>query len=85
MFVTDNMENMKKQQEFELKPVRAKSNPPLRIFGSDKEFNNGINPGSGSVSKVLTCIHSLIPDLFLLSGGLLLKIRELLNCSQNIL
>ena len=42
MHVFDIMENMKKQQKLELKPVRAKSDSPLRIFGSDKEFNNGI-------------------------------------------
>jgi hypothetical protein len=36
------MENMKKQQKLELKPVKAKSDPPEKFFSSDKGFNHGI-------------------------------------------
>jgi len=36
------MENMKRQQKFELEPVKAKSDSPEKFFSSDKAFNNGI-------------------------------------------
>lgn len=42
MFVSDNMENMKRQQKFELEPVKAKSDSPEKFFSSDKAFNHGI-------------------------------------------